>query len=266
MSTEDENIFKQSRFLGKDSSFGCTRPDLTIILPCHNEEENVRRIPAELMPVLKEIGMAYEIIIIDDGCVDNTVSVAKSLNIPQLKIIRHEKNRGLGEAIKTGFANALGDMVITLDADFTFHPKLIISLLERFRKGDVDLVIGSPKLAGLYQSIPFHRLLISKCANSIYGFLFHKPITAISQIIRLYRTKDVKNLPIDATGFDVFAEILFKLVVIQNKNFAEIPAPFSARIYGVSKLDYKKETIRHLKLLFKIIKWRMGNIFNSQNS
>ncbi len=251
----DKNGFFGSELVSMDD-----KPALTVILPCHNEEENIKRIPTELIPVLKEAGLVYEIIVVDDGCTDNTVFTAQNLNIPQLKILRHEKNKGLGEAIKTGFANTNGDIVITLDADFTFHPRLIIPLLERFKKNDVDLVVGSPKLAGIYESIPFYRLFISRGANLVYRFLFNKPVTAISQILRLYRAEDIKNLKIDAIGFDVCAEILFKLIVVQNKRFAEIPAPFSARIYGVSKLDYKKETVRHMKLLFKIIKWKIDNV------
>ena len=251
--------------LNEGPVLGQNKPILTVILPCYNEEENIKRIPGELMPILRETGMDCEIIIIDDGCTDNTVSIARNLNIPQLKIIQHGKNKGLGEAIKTGFANVSGDIVITLDADFTFHPGLIIPLLERFKKNDVDLVIGSPKLTGLYENVPFYRIIMSKGANLVYGFLFNKPVTAISQILRLYRAKDIKGLKIDTTGFDVFAEILFKLVVVQNKRFAEIPAPLSSRIYGVSKLDYKKETIRHLRLLLKIAKWRIGNVFAPSN-
>lgn len=231
---------------------------LSVILPCYNEEENVKRIPAELIPVLKETGMDYEIIVVDDGCADNTASAAQSLNIPQLKIVRHQKNKGLGEAIKTGFANAGGDLTITLDTDFTFHPRLIIPLLERFKKNDVDLVIGSPELAGIYENVPFYRLIISKCANLIYRFLFNKPVTAISQILRVYKTEDIKDLKINATGFDVFAEILFKLVVVRQKRFAEIPAPLTVRIYGVSKLNYKKEIIKHAKLVLKIIWWKIS--------
>lgn len=246
--------------LDSESGISAPRPLLTVVLPCFNEEENVRRIPEELVPVLQEIGAPYEIVLVDDGSVDNTVAVAENLRLPELKIIRHASNKGLGEAIKTAFANTAGEIVVTLDADFSFHPRLIIPLFQRFQKNDVDLVIGSPALAGIRENVPFYRMFISRCANEIYKIVFNRPVTAISQILRIYRTDDVKNLTIEAAGFDIFAEILFKLIVVQNKRFAEIPAPFTNRLYGISKLDYRKETARHLKLLLKMIAWKIKNL------
>lgn len=239
-------------------------PSLSVVIPCYNEEENMHRIPKELSPELDKLGIDYEILIINDGSSDNTAAFAKNLNIPRLKVIEHEKNLGLGEAIKTGFRNASRDLIITLDADFSFRPELISLLLNRYEKGDVDLVIGSPKLAKHHEELTFFAWFVSKAAVYVYRMLFGRPITSVNQILRLYQAKDVKNLEIDAHGFEVFAEILFRLTVLHNKRFAEIPAAMVRRQYGVSKLNYQMELLRHLKLIAKILKWQAGIFFRKR--
>jgi len=234
---------------------------LSVVLPCYNEEENVHRISSELVPELNKLGISYEILLIDDGSTDNTAAFAERLSLPQLRIISHGKNKGLGEAIKTGFKNVKYDLTITLDADFSFRPELIDVLLKRYSLGDVDLVIGSPKLARHHEELTFVRLFISKSALYIYRVLFGKPVTSVNQILRLYKTRDVRNLEIDAKGFDVFAEVLFKLLVLEEKRYAEVPAAMIVRMYGQSKINYYTEMVRHFKLILKIFKWHLKKLF-----
>lgn len=237
---------------------------LSVVIPCYNEEENIHRIPKELVPELDKLGIDYEILVIDDGSSDNTVAFAENLQISRLKIIKHEKNLGLGEAIKTGFRNVSRELIITLDADFSFRPELILLLLKRYEKGDVDLVIGSPKLAKHHEELTFFAWFVSKAAIYVYRALFGRELTSVNQILRLYQAKDVKNLEIDARGFEVFAEILFRLVVLCNKRFAEIPAAMVRRQYGMSKLNYQLELLRHLKLIVKILKWQAELLFRQK--
>ncbi|MFA5133278.1 MAG: glycosyltransferase family 2 protein [Patescibacteria group bacterium] len=237
---------------------------LTVVLPCYNEEENIHRIPKELIPELEKLGMEYEILLIDDGSADQTVVLAENLKLPQLKIIKHGKNKGLGEAIKSGFRNANSDLLVTLDADFSFRPEIISLLIKRYNEGGVDLVIGSPKLAKHHEEITFFRWFVSKAALYVYRVLFGKPVTSVNQILRLYQTKDVKGMEIDARGFDVFAEVLYRLIVLKKKKFAEIPAAMVVRKFGVSKLNYKLEMLRHMRLIYKILKWKIGSHGNAK--
>jgi len=234
---------------------------LSVVIPCFNEEENIHRIPKELVPELNNLGIPYEILLIDDGSSDNTVDFAKKLALPQLRIISFTENKGLGEAIKAGFKNAKYDLLVTLDGDFSFRPELIEVLLKRFSLGGVDLVIGSPKLARHHEELTFSRWFISKSALFVYRILFGIPITSVNQILRLYKTADVRDLQIDAKGFDVFAEVLFKLLVMEEKKYVEIPAAMVVRTHGQSKLNYWKEMVRHFKLIFKILKWHLEKRF-----
>lgn len=228
---------------------------LSAIFPAFNEAQSLRRFPDEVLPVFEAIGIPFEILIVDDGSKDETAMVAATLG-PKVRLVSHPKNLGLGAALRTGFASAMGDLVVTLDSDLTFSPQLVPQLLERFHRGDVDVVSGSPKLAGFSKDIPRYRVAISKAASLVYSVLLGQKITAVSPILRLYRRADLIDLPLAATGFDVNAEILF-LLIQKGKRIAEVPAPLTQRIHGESKLDYSKEMRRHLKLVRRMASWRI---------
>jgi dolichol-phosphate mannosyltransferase len=234
---------------------------LSIILPAYNEEENLCRVNSELIPVLETYGINYdyEIIIVDDGSKDNTLDIAEKLVSGNKRIIlaKHERNMGLGAAIQTGIKKAASHWLITLDSDFTFHPNQIPALLKRFEIGDADCVIGSPALCPSNEKIPLYRIILSRSVNSIYTILLGKKLTAISPIFRIYKTEQLKELELSSYGFDINAEILFKLLK-NGKRVVEIPALLTARIHGESKLNNVKEIKNHLRLIKKIIIWRMA--------
>lgn len=233
---------------------------LSVVLPAYNEVENVRRFPTELLPHLNALDIPYEIIVVDDGSNDGTGAAAEALGIPQLNLIRHERNRGIGAAVKTAIAHAQGELTVMLDSDLTFNPANIRDLLARFERGGVDFVIGSPKIAGFGKDIQWYRRVITACATVVYSSLFGRRITAVSPIFRLYRTADLKALSLETDNFDITVEILFKLI-LAGKRYAEVGAPLSVRKFGVSKLNYRKEIRNHLRLVRKIVKWRLQNIF-----
>lgn len=229
---------------------------ISIIFPAYNEAENLQRFPTEVIPIFDALGQSYEIIVVDDGSFDATVEVARTLG-PKVRLVQHEKNKGLGAAVRTGIASAQGDLVITMDTDLTFAPADVSKLLDRFAKGDVDVVSGSPKAAGYGKDIPSYRVFIGKLSTVIYSLIFGGKITAVTPIFRLYRRTDLIDLPLTATGFDINAEILFYLVR-RGKRVGEVPTMLTQRIHGESKLDYRKEMKRHLRLVWRMIKMRMN--------
>jgi dolichol-phosphate mannosyltransferase len=229
---------------------------ISIIFPAFNEAENLRRFPTEVIPEFLKLGSPFEIIVVDDGSTDETAEVASSLG-QFVRCVRHDRNRGLGAAVRTGITEAKGDLVVTMDTDLTFAPPLVAKLLDRFRVGDVDVVSGSPKLAGYGKEIPSYRIFVSHIATVIYQLVMGAKVTAVSPILRLYRREQFLELPLQSTGFDINAEILFYLIR-NNRKIAEIPAPLTQRIHGESKLNYGKEMRRHSRLLKRMIALRFA--------
>ncbi len=235
------------------------RQKLSVILPCFNEEENIKRISTELLPILRNLEEDFEIIVVDDGSTDNSEKEILKIKTeePHIKLVKHPKNLGAGSAFRTGFKNAESDLLITMDADFTFSPKFIPLLLENIKKRpDIDFVIGSPKLGGYEKDVEFWRIIISKFINGIYSFLLRQKVTAVTPFFRLYKTNQIKKLSLKSRGFEICAEILFKLV-FSGRKFIEVPTPLTKRIHGVSHLNYRKEIIRHFFLMLKVLKWKI---------
>lgn len=230
---------------------------LSIIIPCYNEEENLSIYNKELFPELNKLKTKYEVILVNDGSKDNTLKEINKLKrkYKNIQIVSYEKNGGLGYAIRQGIKEAKGELTVTLDSDLTFHPNLIPRLIERYKQGNVDCVIGSPTLKGYDKSIPFYRIFLSKGCNMMYWAILGKKITAVSPIFRLYNTKKLQSLKLTTTKFDINSEILFKLLKNRCK-VAEIPAKLTVRKFGVSKLNSKKEIINHLKLMARMIIWK----------
>lgn len=229
---------------------------ISVIFPAYNEAQNLERFPKEVLPVFERLGMPFEIIVVDDGSADETARTAEGLG-GRVRVVRHEKNQGLGAAVRTGIRAARGDLIVTMDTDLTFAPELVASLLERHALGDADVISGSPKLAGYGSDIPSYRLFVSHAATLVYRLIMGAKVTSVSPIFRLYKAEQLKALQLEATGFDINAEILFRLIQ-SGQRVIEIPAPLTVRKFGESKLNYSKEMRRHIKLLLKILRWRIG--------
>ncbi len=237
---------------------------LSIFIPAHNEEENMNLVETELIPELRKIER-WEIIFVDDGSTDKTQEKMLALKKKYgetIQIIIHEKNKGLGVAVQNGIAAAKGDLFIPLDADMTFHPREIHALLEEFQKTNADMVIGSHfSKNGKIEYVPFYRVFLSKAVNVLYTILLPQKIDSISSIFRLYKTNDLKKLPLYASGFDINAEILFHYLQ-QKKKIVEVPVTLGNRRFGVSKLNVLRETQNHAKMLLKILQWRIHRFFH----
>ncbi|OGG51462.1 hypothetical protein A2704_04660 [Candidatus Kaiserbacteria bacterium RIFCSPHIGHO2_01_FULL_54_36b] len=225
---------------------------LTVVIPCYNEVENVKRFVTELIPDVRKFGIDFEIIVVDDGSVDGTAEAVKHLDISELRIVNHPNNQGLGAALRTGFKAARGELVVTIDADLTFAPKDIRKLLDRYELGGVDFVIGSHGLAGYSREIPRWRVGISRLANLAYSLLAGRTVRGISSVFRLYRTEIIRDLPLVTSGYETSVEIFFRLLAAGYR-FAEVPTPLGLRQFGRSKLNYPREVRRHLRLIYSIV-------------
>ena len=127
-----------------------SRISITVVIPAYNEEKTIGNIVEEL----KQNG--YDVLVIDDGSVDNTAKVAKEAGA---KVIRHSTNRGYIEALRTGFKEASGDIIITMDADGQHQVKDIPKLVEPILEGEADLVMGARNRLSLSEK------LITKITN-----------------------------------------------------------------------------------------------------
>lgn len=217
----------------------------------YNEEENVLITLEQVKKVLKNYD-SYQILAVDDGSYDRTRELLEEYaeDNPELTVLTHPFNMGMGRALRTGFEKAEGDVIITLDADLSYEPKYINNLIHQLRENHLDIVIGSQYMAGgQTEDIPFIRLFVSKMANKIVGYALNKNISTVTGILRAYRKEVIDSIEIESNGTEINPEILSKAIAIGFK-VKEIPVKLKGRKLGESKIQFKSTTISHLLFTF----------------
>lgn len=225
--------------------------EVSLIIPMYNEEDNVLITLNEVKKVL-ETYPSYQILAVDDGSSDQTLDLLEeyATETPELVVLKHPVNLGMGKALRTGFEKAEGDVIITLDADLSYDPKYIRELIQELHKNHLDIVIGSQYMAGgETEDIPFIRLFVSKMANKIVGYALDKNISTVTGILRAYRKEVIDSIEIEATGTEINPEILSKAIAI-GFEVKEIPVKLKGRKLGESKVQFRSTTISHLLFTF----------------
>lgn len=139
MLTPHPSLIAQNSFKDFDKS-------LSVVVPCYNESSNVAPFLDRLIPVMNEIGLPYEVILIDDGSKDETTQriLASRLNNHAIKLVRFSRNFGKEAALNAGLTHATGDAVIQLDADLQHPPELLVDFVREWRNGG-EIVYGARK-------------------------------------------------------------------------------------------------------------------------
>lgn len=255
--------------------------DLSIIIPCYNESDNIPKLHNEFLPVIRnlisrnlnpasdEFSFA-EILFIDDGSKDGTFEKLQEYFGKEgdarlkCKILKHEVNRGLGAAIRTGFSNSTGDIILTADSDGTYKFSDIPALLSCLQPG-VDIVTASPyhPLGGVL-GVPADRLILSRGSSFLYRCLVDWNIYTYTCLFRAYRAEVVKNVNFSSDGFLAGTEILVDAIQ-KGYRATEFPAVLSRRMYGVSKAKIVQTIIAHLNFQGQLLLHRLQMLIFPKN-
>lgn len=223
--------------------------DLSIIIPMFNEAENVEKTVQRVEEALRPLPGSYEIIAVDDGSLDNTLEVLKSIesNNEKLKVVSYSKNIGRGMALRKGFQASRGEIVISIDADLSYDPRYILDFFKILNtEPDIDFLLASPYMpGGSVKNVPFRRLWISKLGNKILRFSMPNRIYTSTGIFRAYRRKVLESLELESDGKEIHLEILSKAIALGYR-VKEIPAVLTSREKGESKFKFKRTAISHL--------------------
>lgn len=204
-------------------------PEISIVIPLYNEEESIQPLYEELSSVMDDLERAYEVIIIDDGSTDASFERLKAVHEQdsRWKVIRFRRNYGQTAALSAGFAEALGEIVITSDADLQNDPRDIPQLLERMDEG-YDIVSGWRK----DRKEPFFsRRLPSMLANGLISRTTGVHLHDYGCTLKAYRNVVVKNIHLYGELHRFIPAVASSVGV----RVAEIPVNDRARRFGKSK-------------------------------
>lgn len=239
--------------------------DLSIIVPCFNEVDNIDKLRAEFFPVVDRLAarQSVEVVFVDDGSRDGTgealaaaFGAAPRLDV-SVRVERHERNRGLGAALRTGFAAAHGDILVTTDSDGTYRFEEIPALLARLVP-EVDIVTASPyHPQGGVAGVPRYRLVLSQGSSLLYRLAVDWRLHTYTALFRAYRRPVVEQVSFAADGFLAGTELLVK-AMLAGFHVAEHPAVLHARVHGVSKAKLVRTIRAHLGFQGRVVMHRLG--------
>lgn len=179
---------------------------LSLVLPAYNEDANIEYVVRRALAVLPAFAESIEIIVVDDGSRDETAAIAARLasGDDRVRLMRHERNRGYGAALTTGFRASTGDYVMFMDADRQFDIG-DVRLLAPFAE-EYDIVAGFR----MERSDPIHRRVFAEMFNVAVRVLFGVHLRDIDCAFKLFRGDLLRALPLTAPGALINTEIQAK--------------------------------------------------------
>ena len=224
---------------------------VSVIVPAKNEEEGIQAFYDEMMKYLPSASKDYEIVFIDDGSTDNTLTVLKSFvhKNKNVRVFSFKRHRGKADALAYGFAHVKGDTVITMDADLQDKPTEIKKFLAKYKEG-ADVVCGWRKDRKDKQKMVF----ISKFFNYLIGKLFGLKLHDIDCGFKLFRKEAVENLNIYGGLYRFIPLLLYQ----EGYNVDEVVVDHEARLFGESKYGFSKvwKNLPDLFTMFFLTKYR----------
>ena len=179
---------------------------LSLVLPAYNEAENIEEVVRDALAVLPRFSDDYEIIVVDDGSRDGTAGIVARLaaESDRVRLLRHERNRGYGAALTSGFRATSGAFVMFMDADRQFDIR-DLRLLAPFA-GEYDIVAGFR----MERSDPIHRRIFAELFNVAVRVLFGVHLRDIDCAFKLFRGDLLRGMPLTAPGALINTEIQAK--------------------------------------------------------
>lgn len=224
--------------------------DVSVVIPSLNEALNLQQLLPALHEVLRELGLAYEILVVDKASPDGTREITEAASATYVC----EEEPGYGAALMRGFREAAAPYIITMDADLS-HPAKFIKDLWAARDR-ADIIIASRYVEGGRADQPLLRYALSWVLNAFFRSGLAVDVRDMTSGFRLYHKRAVGDLPFEFTNFVVLVQILIEALK-RGRHFAEIPFHYQPRGQGRSHAQIISFGRDYLRLFYRV--WRVRN-------
>ena len=220
---------------------------LTILIPVFNERttvsEVIRRVKA------KELTLAKEIIVVDDGSTDGTTQVLNNLEDSSVRVLTQHKNQGKGAALRTGLAEATGDLILIQDADLEYDPEDWDKLLKPILSGKANVVYGS-RFTGERKNMLLSHWIGNRFLSLLTNLLYSTTLSDMETCYKCFDARVVEPIHIKSNRFDFEPEITAK-VLRQGYRIYEVPISYSGREVDEGKKISWRDGFGALKALIR---------------
>ena len=204
---------------------------LSIFFPAYNDSGTIASLVITALRTARELTPDYEVIVVNDGSADNTAAILDELarTYPEVRVVHHERNRGYGGALRTGFATATRELVFYTDGDAQYDPAEMTLLWRRF-DDSVDLVNGYK----ISRSDPLHRIIIGRIYHHTVKLLFGLTVRDVDCDFRMMRRAIFDKVTLEKNSGVICLEMM-KKITDAGFRIAEVPVHHYHRAYGKSQ-------------------------------
>ena len=222
---------------------------LSVIIPVYNEKETILQVIEHVL----RLDFVREVIVVDDGSTDGTVGLLKNAAFEnRVKLIFHDRNRGKGAALRTGFGHVSGDIVTIQDADLEYDPNDFVEMIKPIVAGFADVVYGSRLSGGKPQRV---HLFWHKLGNGFLTFmtdlLYNTTLSDMETCYKMFRREVIETITLKSDGFSVEPELTAKICKNKQWRVYEIPISYYGRSYAEGKKITWKQGVSALLTLLK---------------
>ena len=225
---------------------------LSVVIPVYNEQDTLR----DIIDRVRATPYDKEIVIVDDCSSDGTGAILDDLGgADDLTIIRHERNRGKGASLRSGFATVTGDIVIVQDADLEYDPGDYGRLIAPILAGKADVVYGSRFAGGTRRVLYFWHTVANQFLTLFSNMLTNLNLTDMETCYKVFRRDVLERITIRSNRFGVEPEITAKIARLGVRLY-EIPISYHGRTYQEGKKIGWRDAVA---AIYSIIRFRFGD-------
>lgn len=227
---------------------------LSLIIPAYNEEMNIIPTLHSLLQTIRSEQIPFEIIVVNDNCMDNTQQLVEQekLRFPEIILINRTLPQGFGRAIRSGLKNVTGEVIIPVMADLSDDAGDVVRYYRKIEEG-YDCVFGSRFIKGSQvKNYPKIKFIINRITNRMMQIFFFTRHNDLTNAFKAYRDHVIKDImPLQACHFNITIEMSLS-ALIRKYRIASIPINWNGRTWGSSKLKLSEMGRRYLATLLKI--------------
>jgi glycosyltransferase involved in cell wall biosynthesis len=220
---------------------------LSVIIPAYNERATIE----ELLRRVREVPIEKEILVVDDASTDGTPERVEALAGPDLRLLRHARNRGKGAAIRTALPHTRGAIVLIQDADLEYDPGEYARLVAPIERGEADVVYGSRFLERGRRTTGLGHYAVNRFLTALSNLMTGLRLTDMETCYKVFRGDLVRGLPLVSERFEIEPELTWR-AARAGARFREVPIRYAERGYRAGKKIGWRDGVRAVATIVRL--------------